>query len=118
MNLIWSNLNTMYFPIIGPDSQRPCDVGHIIDPTDRLPNFAEENNPRLNLGPDEVSLAFDVVAKPNHQGHIVGLGLYRLDIEVGAENAPPLSSRLEINLRRWYPEEARMLSEGVGIRIV
>jgi hypothetical protein len=118
MNLIWSNHpGMMYFPIIGPDSQRPCDVGHIIDPAD-LPNFPEESSTRLNLGPDQVSLAFDVVARPNHQGHIVGPGLYRLDIEVGAENARPLSSRLEIDLRRWYPDEARMLSEGVGIRVL
>jgi hypothetical protein len=116
MNLIWSNLGTMYFPIIGPGSRRPCDVGHIIDPANRR-DFPEESNTRLNLGPDQVSLTFDVIAKPNHQGHIVGPGVYRLDIEVSAENARPLSSRLEIDLRRWYPEEARMLSAGVRIRV-
>jgi hypothetical protein len=119
MNLVWANHpGWMYLPIIGPrGSQRPCDIGHIIDPADRL-DFPEENNTGLGLGADQVSIAFDVIARPNHQGHIVGPGLYRLDIEVGAENARPLLSRLEIDLRRWYPEEARMLSEGVGIRML
>jgi hypothetical protein len=91
MNLVWANHpGLMYFPIIGPrGSQRPCDVGHIIDPADRL-DFPEENNTQLGLRPDQVSLAFDVIARPNHQGHIVGPGLYRLDIEVAARERPPV----------------------------
>jgi len=118
MNLVWSNIHRIHLPIIGPrGSHRHCDVGHIIDPAN-WPAFPEEDNARLGLTADQASLTFDLIARPNHQGHIVGPGLYRLDIEVSAENARPILSCLEITLRRWFSDEGRMLIEGVGIYIV
>jgi len=117
MNLIWSNLGSMYFPRIAPEMSKHCDVGHIIDPTRRF-DFGEENV-RLRLESTEVSLTFDLIAKPNHQGHIVRPGSYRLDLMLAAENARPIRRVLEIELRGpWYPEEEQMLRDGVGMRVV
>ena len=117
MNLAWSNFAAMYMPLIARDMRKHCDIAHIVDPAERA-NFGERNN-RLGIAAHETSMAFDVVAKPLHQGHIVGPGIYQLRLSVAAENARTAAYTLKINLRgQWFPEEGRMLTDGVGIALV
>jgi hypothetical protein len=61
-----------------------CDLGHITDPSVRA--RAGEENPNLKLLTSQTSLAFDVMVSPNNKGHIIGPGLYQLDILIAAEN--------------------------------
>ena len=115
MNLIWSNFGQMYFPRISPRMRKHCDIGHIIDPASRT-DFGEG---RPEIDPSEVALAFDLVARPNNQSHVIGPGTYRLDIEIAAENALPLLKVIEISLPGpWYEDPEQMLRNGVGIRMV
>jgi hypothetical protein len=46
--------------------------------------------PGMALTDQQTSLAFDLMAAPNHRGHVVGPGEYQLDIRVAAENARPI----------------------------
>jgi hypothetical protein len=118
MNLKWSWFGPMvHYPIINPGTGRHCDIGHIIEPSSRS-RFADEENPNLPLEPDRVRLAFELIFKPNNRSYIVESGNYRLIIDVGAQNARPKEFTVEINLDgHWYSEEARMLSDGVGIQV-
>jgi hypothetical protein len=124
MNLVWSNSppepnfkDRTYLLLLPPKTTKHCDVGHIIDP--KMRGAFEEENARLRLKPDEMSLTFDVIAKPNHQGHIVRPGTCRLDIVIAAENAKTLERRVETTLHgSWHDDEATMLSSGVGIRVL
>lgn len=119
MNLRWSNTQVIYFPNIVPEMGKHCDLGHITDPALRSdPNLREEN-PRLNLTPQETSLAFDLMAAPNFKGHIIGPGDYRLKILIAAENSRHRIARtVSLSLNgRWFADETRMLREGVGVSI-
>jgi hypothetical protein len=117
MNLQWSNIHVMFFPNIVPETGKHCDLGHIADPVRR--NAVHEGNPRLNLTDQETSLAFDVIAPPNHKGHIVGPGDYQLKVLVAAENSRhPLNKTVSISLKgRWHADESTMLRDGVGVTV-
>lgn len=116
MNLRWANLGTIYFPSIAPEMGKHCDVGHVVDPARR--HLLKEDAPRLDLTNQQSSLAFDLMVAPNHRGHIVGPGEYQLDILVAAENVRPKKAKVVINLRGpWYPDEATMLRDGVGMAV-
>lgn len=118
MNLRWTWFPTgTHLPFMNPGTGRHCDIAHIIDPSHRA-SFGEEN-PILHLTPQQVSLAFDVVAPPNNRAHIVQPGKYRLLIEVSAENATPARRLVEVTVRGpWYSQEETMLSDGVGIAVL
>src|SRR5882724_2219609 len=72
MNLVWAYLGTMYFPSISPGMGKHCDVAHITDPQHRAHPLVGEDDPALGITSQEVSLAFNLMVKPNHRGHIVG----------------------------------------------
>src|SRR5262249_47485666 len=117
MNLRWSDIDQMYFPSIAADTRKHCNVAHVTDPAQRV--WIGEEVARLKLTDEECNMAFDVVSKPNHQGHIVGPGDYELDILVSAENARPDKRTVRLSLRGpWHDEEGRMLRDGVGISVV
>lgn len=116
MNLRWANVGTIYFPSIAPEMGKHCDLGHIVDPQQR--HLLHEDNPRLALTNQQTSLAFDLMVAPNHRGHIIGPGEYRLDILVAAENARPIPRAVSISLRgTWDADETRMLRDGVGVTV-
>jgi hypothetical protein len=115
-NLTWSNVRLMYFPIIAPKMGKHCDLAHIADPAQR--HLLREDAPKLGLTVQQTSMAFDLTAVPNHRGHIVGPGKYRLSILVAAENARPIERTVAISLRgSWYADEAQMLRDGVGVTV-
>jgi hypothetical protein len=117
MNLKWAHLNSLYFPSIAPKMGKHCNIGHIVDPARR--HLLPEEVPRLNLTDQQTTLAFEVVVIPNHKGHIVGPGKYRLEVLIAAENARPVCKTIEISLQgAWYPDQAQMLRDGVGMRIM
>ena len=116
MNLVWSNIGVIYFPRIAPDMGKHCDVGHVTDPSKRTE--IGEDSMALGLTDEETSLAFNLQVAPNHKGHIVGPGQYRLEILIAAGNARPTKRTLYINLRgKWYIDQAIMLRDGVGVTI-
>jgi hypothetical protein len=118
MNLQWTHIHAIYFPVIVSGSGKHCDLGHIVDPAHRShPNLREEN-PRLNLTDQQTSLAFDLITAPNDKGHIIGPGDYRLNIIIAAENARRIEKTVLLSLKgRWFADETRMLSDGVGVTI-
>src|SRR5262249_38145793 len=113
MNLRWSNLGQIFFPRISPEMGKHCDLGHIVDPQRR--HLVQEHNTRLGLSDQ---LAFDLMVAPNHRGHIIGPGEYRLKLIIAADNAHPRRWIIEISLRGlWDADEERMLRDGIGITV-
>lgn len=119
MNLTWSNLGTLYLAILAPNETfRLCDVAHIVEPGKRSVFRGAEDAPEqlIGLEPNRVLLSFDLIQRPNHRGHIVGPGIYQLEIEVGAENAKPVRTTLEIFVHGdWDENEGEMLGRLVKI---
>jgi hypothetical protein len=109
----------MYLPILAPDQTfRHCDVAHIVEPARRHVFQGAEDAPQQlrGLDPNSVLLSFDLIQRPNHRGHIVGPGIYQLEIEVGAENAKPVRTALEIFVHGdWDGNEGEMLGRLVKI---
>jgi len=118
MNLVWSNrADISYLPILSPDSDRYCDIAHIIEPSRRA-IFGDQEIPRSHFAPDEVVLSFDLRVKPLTRSYIVGPGNYSLEIEVSAENAEPLEKKITIEVDgAWSDSEIRMLGDLAKMRI-
>ena len=118
MNLKWANLPIMHFPYIAPETGKHCDLGHIVDPAHR--DAANERpSTRLALTDRQTSMTFDLISAPNHRGHIIGPGDYRLNILVAAEDIRPLKRTVEIGLRgTWHADEATMLRDGIGLTVM
>ncbi len=116
MNLRWGHVGGMYVNI-APGTGKHCCIAHIVDPPRR--NLLNEEVSELNLKPDQTALAFDVIVVPNHKGHIIGLGKYRLKILAAAENARLSRGTIEISLPgQWYADETKMLRYGLGVKTV
>ncbi|MEK6579288.1 MAG: hypothetical protein AABZ55_08700 [Bdellovibrionota bacterium] len=119
MNLKWANRpqHEIYSPAIAPGMWRHCDLGHIVDPEFKAK--AGEFNQKLLNNADKVSLAFDLVVSPNHRGHIVGPGEYRLNVVISSENAQPKNSTIRIFISgEWKPEESEMFNKEVAVSII
>lgn len=117
MNLIWSDINQMYFPSIAPGMGKHCDIAAIPEPAGIA--LVEADGPlkaAAVLG--ETRLDFCLISKPNHRGNTVGPGQYRLTICLAAENAKPVRRRLLIQLGgKWDERESEMLKNGVDVSI-
>jgi hypothetical protein len=116
MNLKWANLGFPYANI-APGMAKHCDIAHIVDPAQRH-HIGAEYAPALGLTPQQTSLAFDLIAVPNNKTHIVPPGEYELDIQIAAENAPPILRTLRISIKgTWDADPERMMRNGVGISV-
>ena len=117
-NLIWSNLGAKVFPAIHKDAGRHCDIFHIIDPLNRKLIW-QENDERGDIPIDKAILSFDTRSKSNTKDYLQPPGRYRLEVMVSADNAGAFSKILEINLNgEWYEDEERMLTDGVGFKLL
>ena len=119
MNLVWSHRqpDETHIESIAPDSFRHCALGHIVDPAKRNVMPGKES-PGLGLNTQQTNLVFDLMAQPNHKGHIVGPGEYRLDIVIAADNAPTVKQCVNVTLTgKWYASGSRMLRDGVGVTV-
>jgi hypothetical protein len=117
MNLSWSDVGGIYFSRIAPEMGKHCDIAHVTDPARRA--AVGEDAPMLDLTDQQCSLAFNLITRPNHRGHIVGPGKYRLDILVAADNVRPLKKTLEISLQGpWNSDDTKMLRDHVGIAVL
>ena len=116
MNLNWANGFGIYFPSIAPAMGKHCDFGHITDPEGR--GAVGEYAPKLGLAKEVCSLAFDLKERPNHKGHIIGPGEYKLEILVAAQNAAPIACTIKVSLNgKWDADESRMLRDNVGVTV-
>lgn len=118
MNLIWSHIRTPFLSAISPKMEKYCDLGHIIKPTQRS-KIECEDNPNLDVPSDKTVLSFDVEVKSFTMGHLIPPGTYRLVLQIAAANTKPVEKVLQIVIKGdWYEEEAKMFSEGVGIKVI
>jgi hypothetical protein len=61
-------------------------------------DFLHEDAHRLALTNQQTSLPFDLMAAPNHKGHIIGPGEYQLDILVAADDVRPIKRIIATSL--------------------
>lgn len=115
MNLVWSHIRVATLPILIPEMPKYCDLAHVFAPQHR--NALGHSLP--NVDSQKSVLAFDLQVEPNMLGHLAEPGTYHLSLVMGAANAPVRRYTLEINFPGdWFDDEARMLREGFGMRIL
>jgi hypothetical protein len=121
MNLRWAHGQRaaggpeVYAQSIAPGMGKHCDLGRVVDPAarkavgDDLPNIAVS----------ETILSLDLEVQPNTLAHLVPPGTYRLELKAAAANCRPKATTVEITITgKWIADEARMFSEGLGVRVV
>lgn len=117
MDLLWSHIRKPFFDIISPGMEKHCDVGHIIDPAKNA-EFGYKKDPGEDIQ-DKTWLSLDLEVKPNTMSHLLEPGIYRLTLLIASSNTKPIEKTLEINhTGEWFSDETKMLSEGVGLKIV
>ncbi len=117
MNLIWTHSNrSTYFPSIAMNMSRHCDLGYIIKPSGRA-SFLNEDD--ISFDKRKTIFGFELEVKPNSLQHLVGPGIYRLEVLIAASNTKPTSKIIELNhIGDWYDDENKMFNKGIGIHIV
>ncbi len=119
MNLLWSHVRLMYLDAISPGMEHLCDIGHVFNPSIRATATPTVKLPSEITDGQAGSLVLDVQAPPLTMSHVLAPGKYRLEIMIGAANSNPIKKTLEISVTgRWFDDQATMLGEGVGLRIV
>ena len=122
MNLLWTHGQggksgpEIFAEGISPQMGKHCDLGHIVDPKHRKDVVG---NDLPTVAPDDTVLALVLEVKPNTLSHLVPPGVYRLELRVAAANCSPVNHTLEITITgKWFPEQTRMFSDGLGIRTI
>jgi hypothetical protein len=113
MNLVWSNTdNDIYLKRLSPNQGRYCDVASTYEPV----GFERTRPAVKHVTKGKTSLTFRLRIHPNHNGHIVGPGQYKLRISVAAENCEPQLWDVFIDLKGdWVQDAEVMLKDHVGI---
>lgn len=119
-NLLWSWTLTPFLEALSPGMIGFCTLGHIFDPARRrdFPGEAltEVNETRL-VGRTAFSVAVHFPSKK--PSYILTPGTYQIVLWIAAGNTRKVEKRLELTLSgEWTTDEARMLSEGVRIRVI
>lgn len=123
MNLRWAHAHPrgpnggheVYADGISPSMGKHCDLGHIIDPANRV----ECNEGLPGLASTNAVFALDLEFPPNTRSHLLGPGTYQLELRIAAANAVPVTKRLEIAVTGdWFPDELRMFRDGIGMRVL
>jgi hypothetical protein len=119
MNLRWSHAGPkapeIFAEGISPQMGRHCDLGHVVDPSLRK----EVGDDLPTLADNETVLALDLEIQPNTRSHLVPPGVYRLTLRVAAANCPPRTHVLELTLTgKWFADEPRMFTDGLGIKLL
>jgi hypothetical protein len=82
---------------------------------DELP-LHKENEPKQ---PDQTLFALAVSVTPFTGWTFLHPGVYHLTCQLAAENVSPQTFTVEINhTGRWLAEEAKMLGDGVALKLV
>jgi hypothetical protein len=119
MNLRWSHAGQkapeVFAEGISPQMGRHCDLAHVVDPS-----FRKEMGYDLpTLKADETVLALDLEIQLNTLSHLVPPGVYRLTLRVAAANCRPRTHVLELTITgKWFADEPRMFTDGLGIRLL
>jgi hypothetical protein len=118
-NLSWRGADDPIFAkAISSGMQRSFDVCAVINPSERLKTYYWQN-PALGVPNDKTILGIDIVRKPFSRTYLFGPGTYRLTLHIAAANIKPQQVVIEIcHTGQWFDDEDRMISQGVGLRIV
>jgi hypothetical protein len=119
-SLLWSWTLEPFLGALSPGMYAFCTLGHIFDPARRreFPGEALDDADEARLAR---SSAFSVAVQfpSNKPFHILAPGTYHIVLWIAAGNARKVEKRLELVLPgEWTTDEARMLSEGVRIRVL
>lgn len=117
-NLTWPyHDNSHVLNSLPPDTERHIQIGHIIDPRQRR-GLPVEDDPVRNLQLDQTLFCLGFFVKSNTLEYLLNPGQYQLRIQVSSTNAKP--KRFTFNLNhtgRWFDDEKKMYSEGLGLTI-
>lgn len=112
LDLKWSSLGIPILPILAPDMERYCDIGHIIEPH----GLREMWKYPFSLKDDNTKFFLETEVEPNTGSHILEPGKYRLELWISAANFKPIKRTLEIFISgKWYDDENEMISTGASI---
>lgn len=118
INLLWTHIKKPYRDAISPGMEKHCDLGHIIDPSNRS-SIASEDNTALGVSYTETLFSFDVEVLSYTKSYLIKPGYYQLKLIIAASNSKPIPKTLGINhTGKWFTDEKRMLSEGIGITVL
>jgi hypothetical protein len=94
-----------------------CDLAHISDPGHKA--ILQEDLPDIVTDATIPVLALELEAKPFSKGHLLEPGVYRLSLKLAASNYAPHDCVVEVDFKgKWIQDEEKMLSDGVGIRLL
>jgi hypothetical protein len=115
MNLKWTNIGKPQLDVLAQETERFCDIGHVVRPSERS-QFELEDLPGFHT--TQAILSLDVEVRPLHRTHLIEAGKYWLGVVVVASNARAIRKTLTIDLTgKWYEDLDTMLQQGIRIEV-
>lgn len=118
MNLLWSHRNSHVLTQLPPETERYITLGHVTDPAQRAYIPGGEDDPQRDIAPGKTLFCLETFVRSNTREYLLDPGRYRIVLEVSAANARPKQFAFSLHhTGDWFPDEARMYSQGLGMRI-
>ena len=115
MNFKWSHTGEVFTKGISPKMGKHCDIGHLVHPT----HVANAGHTIASVPGGKTVVCLDLEVTPNTRTHLVGPGIYRIELRIAAANVKPVVKTIELTQTGdWSDDEAKMFSDGVGFRAV
>jgi len=113
INLKWSHTGEVILPGISSKMGRFCDIGHMVSPDKTV----AAGHAIRGVAAGQTVLCLDLQVAPNTRTHLVSPGIYRLQIRVAAANSRPVDHMIELTLTgKWFDDQAKMFTDGLGFR--
>lgn len=120
-NLLWRLTGDPYLPFLNPGTPKQCNIGYIIDPKIRTDSklshlMKYENNPNLNVNPDETIFHIQVSMQSTNLTYLIAPGTYKFRLSASCSNGKTAYQEYKIKITgKWFEDEERMLNEGINI---
>jgi len=116
MNLTWSHSGGVPKDL-SPGMSKFIDLGCILDPAalKRQPPSLRHQYQKWNTLADKTKtiFTFELEVKPNHLGHIVEAGRYRIRLLTSGGNFDPFETQIEMKFTgEWFGQEENMYGQG------
>jgi hypothetical protein len=113
INLKWSHTEEVILPGISSKMGRFCDIGHLVHPH----RTKDVGHALPTVAAGVTVFCLDLQVAPHTRTHLLSPGTYKLEVRVAAANSKPVDHMIELTLTgRWFDEEAKMFTDGLGFR--
>ena len=119
LNLRWAvetEDTSAFYPRITRGLPKHCNLGHIIEPSDREHWRPVEDPASLGIDDSTTVFSLDTITKPSSLSHLLPPASYKITIVVSADNARAVEKHIAIEMDgKWHKKNNGMWGAGISV---